>query len=310
MNILVTGCAGFIGSHATDVFLDNGYRVSGVDCLTYASDLKNLEYASKYDSFSLSVVDICETNKVKEIVEKNKCEWIVNFAAETHVDNSIKSIDRFIHSNIIGVKSLLEACKETNTKLFQISTDEVYGSIHKGSFSECDILNPRNPYSATKASAEHLITSYANTHDLKYIIVRPSNNFGPRQHGEKLLPTVLRKIRNSEKIPIYGDGQNVRDWLYVKNNAQMIERILRSSDLCQVYNITNRNELKNIKIIKKITDVLNLDFEASVEFITDRPGHDFRYSISDKKIKEHGFQFDSNFENDLNKTINEILNDG
>lgn len=307
MNILITGCAGFIGSHATDLFLSLGYTVVGVDCLTYASNLENLKDCMGNNNFSLEKVDICDTEKIKNIVIENKCEWIINFAAESHVDNSIESIDAFIHSNIVGVKSLLEVCRETNTKILHISTDEVYGSTRDGSFSEDTRFNPKNPYSATKASAEHIITSYSNTHNIDYIIVRPSNNFGPRQHGEKLLPTIIKSIKKGKKIPIYGNGKNIRDWLYVKNNVKMIEKILKNSKYNTEYNITNTNEFENIDIIKKVTNILNVDFESSIEFVKDRLGHDFRYSITSKKIKENNFYVDTDFENDLVETVNKIF---
>jgi len=303
LNILVTGCAGFIGSHAVDLFLSMGYSVTGVDCLTYAGSIKNIEKAISHKNFRWYKNDICDTKSVIDHCLKHEVEWIINFAAETHVDNSIESCERFIHSNIVGVQSLLECCRRLNISLFHVSTDEVYGSILEGSFCETSKLNPKNPYSATKAAAEHLITAYSNTYGVNYIIVRPSNNFGPRQHVEKLLPTVLRSLRAGEKIPVYGDGKNIRDWLYVKNNVKMMEIILRKSDVNQVYNITNGNEFENIEIIRKIIDILKIDFESSVKFTKDRLGHDFRYSISDRKIKGLNFQVNSNFNDDLKETI-------
>ena len=210
----------------------------------------------------------------------------------------------------MGVKSLLEVCRATECKLLHISTDEVYGSIMDGTFREDDKLNPQNPYSSTKAAGEYLITAYANTYNVQYIIVRPSNNFGPRQHAEKFLPTAIRKIKNNEKIPVYGNGKNIRDWLYVKNNTKMIEKILRSNQLNEIYNLTNNNEMENLVIIKKIMDILEKDFESSIEFIEDRPGHDFRYSISSNKLKAINLLVSSKFETDLKTTIHELWNAG
>ena len=200
MNLLITGCAGFIGSHAVDHFLDVGHNVVGVDCFTYAASLDNLKSALADKNFTLYETDICDTNKIIEYCADHKIDWIVNFAAETHVDNSIESCEKFIHSNIVGVQSLLECCRELGIKLFHISTDEVYGSIKSGSFSENDKLNPKNPYSATKAAAEHLVQSYENTYGVEFIIVRPSNNFGPRQNKEKFIPTILTSLVNKQKF--------------------------------------------------------------------------------------------------------------
>ena len=178
MNVVVTGCAGFIGSHVTERLVRCGYNVIGIDKMTYASNPKNM--SSFIDNIEFFEIDICELKKIQEIVSDKKIDWIINFAAESHVDNSIIDCDRFIHSNIVGVKSLLEVCRETGVKFMQISTDEVYGSADQTSFSESDTLNPQNPYSATKAAAEHFVKAYHNTHGVDYKMVRMSNNFGPR----------------------------------------------------------------------------------------------------------------------------------
>ena len=217
MSILVTGCAGFIGSHAVDHFLDSGDKVVGIDSMTYASNIENLKSAFKKSDFVFYEKDIVDTFDITNICKNHNIKWIFNFAAETHVDNSIDSCDAFIHSNIIGVKSLLECCKETGASLFHISTDEVYGSTSGKPFKESDTLSPKNPYSATKAAAEHIIEAYSNTYGVNFITVRMSNNFGPRQHGEKFIPTIIRSLSNNKKIPIYGNGKNVREWLYVKD---------------------------------------------------------------------------------------------
>jgi len=303
MNILLTGCAGFIGSHATDEFLKNGYSVVGVDSLTYAGNIENLTNQLDNPSFKFYKKDICETDSIIQYCQYHNIECIVNFAAETHVDNSIKSCDSFIHSNVSGVKSLLECCKKLNIKLFHISTDEVYGSIRNNSFDEDDKLSPMNPYSATKAAAEHLVTSYHNTHGVEYIIVRPSNNYGPRQNSEKFIPTILECISNNKKIPIYGNGKNIRDWLFVKDNVQAIRFILENSCTNETYNITSSQEMENVEIVNNIISYFNLEFDNVTEFVNDRPGHDFRYSISNDKLLSLGFVFKSKFTNSLKETI-------
>ena len=303
MNVLITGCAGFIGSHAVDHFLDLGHSVVGVDCFTYAASLDNLKNALSDKNFILYETDICNTNKMIEYSSDHKIDWIINFAAETHVDNSIESCEKFIHSNIVGVKSLLECCKELGIKLFHISTDEVYGSIKSGSFIENDKLNPKNPYSATKAAAEHLVQSYENTHGVEFIIVRPSNNFGPRQNREKFIPTILTRLANKQKIPLYGDGKNVRDWLFVKDNVKAISHILENSSMNEIYNITLEDEKTNIQVVNEILKYFNLSFDQSVSYVQDRPGHDFRYSISNNKLKMLDFERGPNFTENLFETI-------
>jgi dTDP-glucose 4,6-dehydratase len=297
----VTGCAGFIGSHFTEECLARGDIVFGVDSLTYAGKLENMnQFISDIIFYNF---DICETDRVKNIVEENDIQWIINFAAESHVDNSIKSCDSFIRSNIIGVKSLLDICRETSCKLLQISTDEVYGTIRKGSFKETDILNPRNPYSATKASAEHMINSYHHTHGVNFKTVRMSNNFGPRQDDEKFLPTIIRNLKNLEKIPVYGDGLNIRDWLYVKDSCNLVYEILIKGKINNVYNLTLCNEMTNLDIIRSVTDILDLKFKESIVFVKDRPGHDFRYSISNDKMCGLGINLYSEFKLNLKSTI-------
>lgn len=304
MNVLITGCAGFIGSHAVDHFLSNGARVIGVDSLTYAGNTDNLKDAYESKNFTFVYADICNTDKIKKCCNDYKIQWIVNFAAETHVDNSIDCEKNFIHSNIVGVSSLLQVCKALKIPLLHISTDEVYGSaLDNVSYEEVDQLCPSNPYSATKAAAEHLIRSYHNTHKTNYIIVRPSNNFGPRQHREKFLPTIIKSLKNNKKIPVYGDGKNIRDWLYVKDNVKMIYNILVKSKLNETYNISCSKEMKNLQIIKYVTEIMSADFKNSIEFVEDRPGHDYRYSIKNSKVKSIGAYHESGFLDSLKDTI-------
>ena len=303
MNVLITGCAGFIGSHAVDIFLKNDYSVVGVDLITYAGSMKNMSSAFKSDNFIFYKEDICNTEKMIQYCSAHSIEWIINFAAETHVDNSIQSASSFVKSNVDGVRSLLDCCISTGAKMFQISTDEVYGSIGAGSFRETDNMNPKNPYSATKAAAEHMVTAYRNTHCVDYKMVRMSNNFGPRQHVEKLLPTMIRALFNNKKIPIYGDGKNVRDWLYVKDCAQMIMLVLEKGVLNQTYNLTHNNERENIDMVYIVCDILQKNVETSFEFVEDRKGHDFRYSISNKKLLSVGIGSPTDFQKAINETI-------
>jgi len=300
---MITGCAGFIGSHATDYFLKNGHFVVGYDALTYAGKMENIKNCLESDKFIFVKGDICDTDSVCELVKKYNISWIINFAAETHVDNSITSDGKFIHSNISGVKSLLDVCRLNKIKLFQISTDEVYGSCKEGSFSEHSKLLPSNPYSATKAAAEHIITAYKNTHNVDYIIVRPSNNFGPRQHNEKFLPTIIKSLNCGKKIPLYGSGENVRDWLYVKDNVEIIYNIWKLSPANEIYNISLLNEKTNLEIVNQILEIMDKNFEDNVSFVKDRPGHDFRYSIDNEKMLSLGIDVQTNFKKNLLSTI-------
>ena len=248
MNIAVTGCAGFIGSHAAERLVDHGYSVVGIDKMTYASSHENM--SSFIDEIDFFEIDICESKKIQEIIVDKKIDWIINFAAESHVDNSIKDCDSFIHSNIMGVKSLLEVCRKSGTKFMQISTDEVYGSADQKTFVETDVLSPQNPYSATKAAAEHFVEAYHNTYNVPYKMVRMSNNFGPRQHKEKLIPTIVRCILSGKKVPVYGTGMNIRDWFYVKDCAAMIQAVLEEGELNETYNLTLQNERTNLEVIE------------------------------------------------------------
>ena len=304
-SIVITGCAGFLGSHATDVFLARGHKVFGVDCFTYAANKNNLLNAMKHKNFKMFYVDINNFSDIREICLDNKIDWIVNFAAETHVDNSITSCDTFIRTNFGGVKNLLEVCKlKKDLKLFHISTDEVYGCAYGDAHTEDDALDPRNPYSATKAAAEHLIRAYKNTYGVNYKIIRPTNNFGPRHHSEKFIPTILNCIKNNEKIPIYGTGQNIRDWLFVKDNVSMIEKLLNTGQINETYNICAENYWNNNELVKLILEHFGRDFdENSVSYIDDRKGHDYRYAITSDKIKALNVFEKSDFTTSLTETI-------
>ncbi len=301
--VIVTGCAGFIGSHMVDLLISEGRSVIGVDAFTYAGNADNIKHAYESPSFRMYHQDICNTSFIEDLCNANDVDWIINFAAETHVDNSIKNATPFLRSNIDGVASLLSVCRSTGAKLLQISTDEVYGSADSITFSENDKLDPRNPYSASKAAAEHLITSFHNTYGTTYKIVRMSNNFGPRQHGEKLIPTVVRSLKEGKKIPVYGDGKNIRDWFYVKDCVKMVNTVLNTNRENEVFNLTYGNEMQNLNVITKICNILSVQPEDVIEFVKDRPGHDFRYSISNAKIKSLGISDPTNFDRALKETI-------
>lgn len=294
-NILITGCAGFIGSHYLDLLLRNGHKVVGVDTMTYASKMSNFEHHLKNKNFEFHKVDICRTMFIIALCEVHEIDYIINFAAETHVDNSILGSDCFINSNVTGVKSLMEVCKRLEIPICHISTDEVYGPITSGSFSEDDKLSPQNYYSATKAAAEHIVCAYSNTFNIPYTMVRMSNNYGPRQHEEKFLPTIIKSIKNGDKIPLYGDGTQVRDWIYVKDSVKIIYNLLekfsklyRTRFSNQVYNVSLCDEKQNKDVIKTVLEEFGVDhlWDLYVENVQDRLGHDIRYSISNDRIKK------------------------
>lgn len=305
MKIIITGCAGFIGSHATEEFLSHGYEILGIDSLTYAGNIKNLSVCLINKNFKFLEADIADESIMKFSIDSFDPDWIINFAAETHVDNSIKSVSPFLHSNVLGVASLLNCCKNTKTKFFQISTDEVYGPISKGSFREDDKLNPTNPYSATKASAEHLVTSHSNTFGTQYLIARPSNNFGPRQNKEKFLPNSITQFLQGKKIPVYGKGENLREWTYVKDTAKAVRFLVENGKKNESYNISSSFELKNIETLKILSQILKFQtiFDDQIEFVPDRLGHDFRYSVNCQKLESLGWSFESNFIKNLEETV-------
>jgi dTDP-glucose 4,6-dehydratase len=310
-NVLITGCAGFIGSHYLDLLLQNGHKVIGVDSMTYASKLSNFEHHMTDKNFEFHKADICRTMFMIALCEIHEIDYIINFAAETHVDNSILGGDCFINSNVSGVKSLMEVCKRLEIPICHISTDEVYGPIKQGSFSEYANLSPKNYYSATKAAAEHIVSAYANTFKVPYTMVRMSNNYGPRQHDEKFLPTILRSIKQGTKIPLYGDGKQVRDWIFVKDSVNIIYKILEEYDRFeeipfsnQVYNVSLRDEKQNKDVIQSVLSLMNLEWDDHVRYVEDRLGHDVRYSIHNEKIGDIIESIDTtSFENGLRRTI-------
>lgn len=284
MKIIVTGGRGFIGSHFVELCLSNGHSVIDIDFMGYCSN-KNLPFDKNLNYTHLNE----DIFKIKHLPS---CDILVNFAAETHVDNSINDTTPFIHSNILGVHNLLEIIKgkpEYERPLFvQISTDEVYGDILDGEFSETDILKPSNPYSATKAAAEMLVMSYNRTYGINYIITRSSNNYGERQYEEKLIPKSITYLKTGKKIPLQGDGSYVRDWIYVKDNVEAIYHVIVNANKNETYNIGARNRMKNIEVVTQIIEWMNKD-SNSITFVPNRWGQDLRYALNIDKLLSLGW---------------------
>ncbi len=306
-NILVTGGAGFIGSNFIKYILDRekDFRIVNLDKLTYAGNLRNLQSVEDNPNYKFYKGDICNKELVDYIISKEKIDTIVNFAAESHVDRSILSSNVFINTNVIGTNVLLEAAKNFKLERYlQISTDEVYGSLGaNGKFSETTPLSPNSPYSASKASADLLTHAYFHTYNVPTIITRCSNNYGPYQFPEKLIPLMIINALNEKSLPVYGDGMNVRDWIYVEDHCEAIHLILTEGRSGEVYNIGASNEMPNIKIVKLILSYLRKD-ESLITFVKDRPGHDRRYAIDLSKIKtELGWKPKHSFEGAIHKTI-------
>ncbi len=299
--ILITGGAGFIGSNFVHLMLKkhSEYEIVVLDNLSYAGRKENLQDVLNKITFIKGDI----RNKADVENAMKDCEEVVHFAALTHVDRSIIEAGEFVQTDVFGTFNLLESARKLETKKFlYISTDEVYGSIKTGSFKETDGLKPRNPYSASKAGADLLCQSYFETHGLPILITRSSNNYGRNQHPEKLIPKTIIYTLLSKKIPVYGKGENVRDWLYVEDNCEAIDLVLQRGKFGEVYNIGGKQELQNIIIIKTILKSLNKG-EDLIEFVKDRPGHDMRYSIDIAKIEKLGWKPKIKFEEGIKKTI-------
>ena len=299
--ILVTGGAGFIGSEFVRLAVQKDYKVIVVDKLTYAGDLKRLEgIKGKYKFYK---TDIRNKNEIESIFKKEKPDFVVHFAAETHVDRSIQDASQFIETNIKGTHALLEASKEFGIKRFiHISTDEVYGEIKKGKFSENSLLNPGNPYSASKVASDLFVKAYIRTYKFPAIIVRPSNNYGPWQYPEKLIPVVIFKASHDEKVPVYGRGLNRREWLYVKDCAQGILTVLKKGAITEIYNLGSGEESPNIDTVGKILKVLGKG-DNLIQFVKDRPGHDYRYALDYYKIRKLGWRPKVDLEKGIKETV-------
>jgi len=303
--VLITGGAGFIGSNFIAHIIDKyqEYEVINLDKLTYCGNLENLRGIENNPRYSFIQGDIADS-KIVNSIAKRGIDAIVNFAAETHVDRSIVDPTAFLHTNIHGTCTLLEAVKKYGIKKFvQISTDEVYGSIEKGSFKETNPLNPSSPYSASKAGADLLALSYFKTYNLPVSITRCSNNFGPFQYPEKLIPLFITNILENKKLPVYGDGMNVRDWLYVKDHCEAVDMVLHKGENGQIYNIGSSHEKSNLEITHAIIKELSGNTN-DIQHVQDRLGHDRRYSLNYEKIKnELGWQPKYDFKKALTATI-------
>jgi dTDP-glucose 4,6-dehydratase len=299
--VLVTGGAGFIGSNFVRDLLNNtNWAVINLDRLTYAGNLNNIKDLRGEKRHKFVKGDIRNRKLVDSLVRK--VDAVVNFAAESHVDRSIKTPRVFVETNVLGTQVLLEACRRFRVRFEQISTDEVYGSRAEGSFSETDLLNPSSPYSASKAAADLLVNAYYTTYELDVTVTRSTNNYGPNQHPEKLVPRLITNALRGKPLPIYGSGKNVRDWIFVEDNCRAIQFVLEKGEKGQIYNIAGNNERENIEIAARILRRLSLP-ETMIEYVPDRPGHDFRYSLDCRKIHRLGWRPQVPFEEGLQKTI-------
>ena len=304
-NILVTGGAGFIGSNFVRYMVNkySDYHIINLDALTYCGNLENLRDIEDKDNYTFVKGNIRDKSVVDGLVKKS--DYVINFAAESHVDRSIEDPEIFIKSNVLGTQVLLNAAKEHGVdKYIQISTDEVYGTLGKtGYFKETTPLQPNSPYSASKAGGDLITRAYFETFDLPVNITRCSNNYGPYQFPEKLMPLMISNALEDKKLPVYGDGKNIRDWLHVHDHCTAIDMVLHDGKPGEVYNIGGNNEKENINIVKLILETLNKD-ESLIEFVTDRLGHDRRYAIDSTKIKEElGWMPEYSFETGISETI-------
>lgn len=302
---LVTGGAGFIGCNFVRHMLDSypGIEIVVLDKLTYAGRLENLEEVK--DKIKFVRGDICDKDIVHKVMPG--CDSVVNFAAESHVDRSITSPEDFVRTDVLGVFTLLEEARRADVKRFvQISTDEVYGSTVSGSFAEKDILDPSSPYSASKAGGELLARSYVRTYGLNVVVTRSSNNYGPFQYPEKLIPVLIIKALRDQPLPIYGKGTNVRDWLHVEDNCGAIDLVLSKGKPGDIVNIGSGNEVPNIDVAKMILKHMKKP-ESLIKYVTDRPGHDFRYSLTWDQIRKMGWKPKVRFEDGLKQTVDWYL---
>ncbi|MFY0650969.1 MAG: dTDP-glucose 4,6-dehydratase [Cyclobacteriaceae bacterium] len=322
--ILITGGAGFIGSHVVRLFVNKypDYKIVNLDLLTYAGNLENITDVENSPNYEFEKGDICDTTFIGQLFERHIFDAVIHLAAESHVDRSISDPMAFIQTNVFGTVNLLNACKEAwndnqDGKLFyHISTDEVYGSLdHGGYFLESTPYDPKSPYSASKAGSDHFVRAYGNTYKLPYIISNCSNNYGPNQFPEKLIPLFIQNIIDKKPLPVYGKGENIRDWLYVVDHARAIDEIFHRGKHGDTYNIGGFNEWKNIDLIKVLCKVMDQklnrkegESEKLISYVTDRAGHDLRYAIDSTKLStELGWQPSLQFEEGIEKTIDWYL---
>jgi dTDP-glucose 4,6-dehydratase len=305
MRLLITGGAGFIGSNFIRYHLscNPSDEIINVDSLTYAGNPNNLFDIQNDSRYYFFKENICNQSKIERIIKKHDVDAIINFAAETHVDRSINNPDTFLHTNILGTHTLLNLARQYELSSFlQISTDEVYGSRVSGSFCESDRLTPSSPYSASKASSDLIALSYKITYDLPVIVTRCTNNFGPYQYPEKLIPLFVTNLLRGKTVPVYGTGKNVRDWIYVVDHCSAIDLLLKKGRAGEIYNIGSGNEMNNLEITELLLCFLEKGNEM-ITFVKDRPGHDFRYSIDCSKIKKLGWKPAYSFKSALNETV-------
>ena len=306
MKICITGGAGFIGSEMVRQLAKTDHQLYVADSLTYAGNRKSL--SSVEDKIEFFHIDIRDLSKIRRFFAEIQVDAVVNFAAETHVDNSILTPGIFLETNILGTFNLLEAARTERFRLVQVSTDEVYGSIREGEFGEDAKLNPSSPYSASKASAEMIMQSYIKTYSVEALGVRCSNNYGYFQHREKLIPAFIKKIYEGKKLPVYGNGENVREWIHVSDSVAGIIKVLEIGTVGEFYNISSGDFRSNIEVTQAIIGYFGKDSEF-IEYVEDRPGHDFRYAINSSKIrKEMNWAPVVNFEEGLEHTIKWFLN--
>ncbi|WP_445714510.1 dTDP-glucose 4,6-dehydratase [Flavobacterium sp.] len=326
-HILVTGGAGFIGANFVPYFIENNpdYHLVNLDLLTYAGNLDNVKEVEGHSRYTFVQGDICDRNFVEELFQKYQFHDVIHFAAESHVDNSISGPEAFIKTNVLGTFNLLDTARKLwmsapnqynvgfeNSRFHHVSTDEVYGTLGEtGLFEETTPYAPNSPYSASKAGSDMIVRSYFHTYGMNVVTTNCSNNYGPKQHDEKLIPTIIRKAVTGENIPIYGDGKNVRDWLYVLDHCKGIELAFKKGTAGETYNIGGRNERNNLYIVDRVCSILDEmkpkasgSYKEQITFVKDRPGHDLRYAIDATKIEtELGWKADENFETGIVKTV-------
>ena len=326
-NILVTGGAGFIGANFVPYFIENNpeYHLVNLDALTYAGNLENVSEVENHERYTFIKGDIVDGDFIRNLFETYQFHDVIHFAAESHVDNSISGPEAFIKTNVLGTFNLLDSARKLwmsapnaykpgfeNARFHHVSTDEVYGTLGEtGLFEETTPYAPNSPYSASKAGSDMIVRSYFHTFGMNVVTTNCSNNYGPKQHNEKLIPTIIRKAISGENIPIYGDGKNVRDWLYVLDHCKGIELAFKTGKSGETYNIGGRNERNNLQIVDRVCAILDElkpkasgSYKDQITFVKDRPGHDLRYAIDATKIEtELGWKADENFDTGIVKTI-------